>query len=134
MEVNEFGFYRGFDPEDGISPELDALIVSLGRIQKEMDARPAIINQKEVKKLMLTYEFMKRIIKSIEGVEVFFGFNTSFSLSGHVSVVAERLEFLRPEWFMKAYKLVGNVDVYPKTDGTVCLDFSFNNLATIIRE
>lgn len=134
MENNEFGFYPGFDPDDGVSPELDALIVSLGWMHRAVDTLPAILNQEEIQRLRLTYELVKHITKDIEGVEVSYAMHTPYKSSGHVSVVAKRLEFLRPDRFMKVIELVGNMDLYTKTDGTVCLDFSFNKLMTTIHE
>jgi hypothetical protein len=45
-----------------------------------------------------------------------------------VSVTGKDLLFRKTEWFMKEVELASNFEVYPKTDGTVQMNFTFHGL------
>lgn len=64
--------------------------------------------------------------------KVTYALHEPYKSMGVVSVVGSDLLFRNTEWFMKAVELASNFEVYPKTDGTVQMDFTFHGLTRAI--
>ena len=48
---------------------------------------------------------------------------------GYISVVGNDITFMRPDVLATAAAVSSNVDIYPKTNGTVQMDFTFHGIA-----
>ena len=76
---------------------------------------------------MYTYKILKYLTKGTKA-KVTYVLNEPYKSMGCVSVIGKELTFSNPKWFMIAVKLSSNFNVYPKTDGTAQMDFTFHGL------
>lgn len=116
-----------FDENLHVDEEVDAIIRSVLKEAASKESGTFIANPTNVKALLRTYQIMKRLTKGT-GAKVSYELNEPFLSMGSVSVTGKALEFSDSEQFMEAVRLVANFNVYPKTDGTVAMDFTFNGL------
>lgn len=78
-------------------------------------------------KLNATFEAVKRAVSG-DGVKVTCGRNEKFKSVGVVSVVGKNIEIKDPALFSAASEIASNLEVYPKTDGTVVMSLTFHHL------
>lgn len=90
------------------------------------------MNIYKMQQVLYVYKVMKYLAKGQKGVKVDCELYTPYNSMGYVSVVGKKLVFRKPEWFMKAVELSNNFEVYPKTNGTVQMNFTFHGLTTPI--
>lgn len=95
-------------------------------IQKD-EARPAIINVDNVKKVSTVFTIMKKLTEGTSAA-VTYKLCSPFRSSGSVTVVGKKISFRNTKLFLEAVNLAENFDVYTKTDGTIQMDFGFNGL------
>lgn len=55
--------------------------------------------------------------------------NAPFKSMGYISLTGEEITITSPEKFLAAASLASNIDIYPKTDGTVRVDLTFHGIA-----
>lgn len=77
--------------------------------------------------VLCTYKILKYLTKGTKA-KVTYELNKPYKSMGCVSIVGKEIMFDNQEWFVTAVKLASNFDVYPKTDGTVQMDFTFHGL------
>ena len=104
---------------------LDSL-TDLIEVQNE-GSSTAIINPRKVQAVLYTYKVLKYLTKGT-GAKVSYALNEPYKSMGSVSICGKDLTFSNPKWFMVAVKLASNFNVYPKTNGTVQMDFTFHGL------
>lgn len=85
-------------------------------------------NPRKMQDLVVVYKILK-YITSGKRLQITKEINQPFSTMAYVSVVGKDLKFTHPVWFMKAAQIASNVDFFPRTDGTVQIDFTFNGFA-----
>ena len=78
--------------------------------------------------VMYVCHVMKELNKANKSAKVSFELFSPYKSMGIVSVVGRNLEFKNSELFMRAIELASNFEVYPKTDGTVVMNFTFHGL------
>lgn len=100
---------------------LGELVTRIEKEEQEMCIRDC---EKEEMVLQM-YDALKR---SVEKATVSYELNAPFKSMGYVSLVGKSVDVFEPEIFACATKLADNVEMYPKTDGTVQINFSFHGL------
>lgn len=133
MCKKDFEYYDQFMGDMEYEEMLDAIVDSFGKDILEQESKPCIVNPDKVKPLIYTYKLLKSLTKG-KKVKVTYELNTPFLSMGSVSVVGKDLTFTNTETFLKAAKLASNLDVYPKVDGTVQIDFTFHGLTVPLEE
>ena len=124
MSKNEdYGFDTEFMTDEEVEQMLDSIVASVGDAASDDNSRASVVN---------VYKVMKYLAKGQKGVKVDCKLHTPYNSMGYVSVVGKKLAFRKPEWFMKAVELSNNFEVYPKTNGTVQMNFTFHGLTTPI--
>lgn len=131
VNVNELGFDNEFTSPEEVEEMLDSLTELIGEQAENENNRTAIINPDKIKGVLYTYKVLKYLTKGTEA-KVTYKLNEPYRSMGSVNVVGKNLIFSKPEWFMVAVKLASNFNVYPKTDGTVRMDFTFHGLTTTL--
>lgn len=125
-----------FDPElmsDTETEEyIDALVGLIADKLREDVDNATIANPPEWNRMAAVYKTMKYLTKGT-GAKVTYGQNKILTSTGFVTVVSKDLRFSRPDLFIKAARLASNFEVFPKIDGTVQLDFAFNELTVPIK-
>lgn len=123
--MNNLDFEKEFMSDAEVEEMLDSL-TDLIEVQNE-GSSTAIINPRKVQAVLYTYKVLKYLTKGT-GAKVSYALNEPYKSMGSVSICGKDLTFSNPKWFMVAVKLASNFNVYPKTNGTVQMDFTFHGL------
>lgn len=107
--------------------ELDALIECIKEQIDTSETKSSILDAQKLKMIAYTYKVLKYITKGTKA-KVVYKLNKPFQSMGSVSVTGKDIMFKNPKWFVAAVKLASNFNVYPKTDGSVRMDFTFHQL------
>lgn len=101
------------------------------RIAQEVESEEQGIiftNPKKMRDLIAVCKILK-YITSGKCLKITCEANAPYKSMAYVSVVGKDLKFTHPQWFVMASKLASNVDIFPRIDGTVQVDFTFNGFA-----
>lgn len=131
MNEHELGFDTEFMGDAEVEEMLDNLVTTIGDEAAADDSQTAIINPYRIQQVLYTYKVLKYLTKGTKA-KVTYALHEPYKSMGVVSVVGSDLLFRNTEWFMKAVELASNFEVYPKTDGTVQMDFTFHGLTRAI--
>lgn len=131
MNEHELGFDTEFMSDAEVEEMLDNLVTTIGDEAAADDSQTAIINPYRIQQVLYTYKVLKYLTKGTKA-KVFYELHAPYKSMGSVSIVGSDLLFRNTEWFMKAVELASNFEVYPKTDGTVQMDFTFHGLTRAI--
>lgn len=126
-------FENEFTSDEEVSEMLGNLTDLISEQAAQEDCKTAIINPMKVKMVLCAYKLLKYITKGSK-VKVTYELNKPYKSMGSITVVGKELSFSKSEWFVAAAKLASNVNVYPKTNGTVQMDFTFHGLTTTIEQ
>lgn len=133
MSKNEdYGFDTEFMTDEEVEQMLDSIVTSVGDVASDDNSGTSVVNIYKMQQVLYVYKVMKYLAKGQKGVKVDCELYTPYNSMGYVSVVGKKLVFRKPEWFMKAVELSNNFEVYPKTNGTVQMNFTFHGLTTPI--
>lgn len=88
-------------------------------------------NPRKMRDLVVVYKLMK-YITSGKRLKITYEINKPYKTMAFVSIVGKDLKFSHPQWFVMATKIASNVDIFPRVDGTVQIDFTFNGFANRI--
>ena len=125
--VNNLDFEKEFMSDAEVEEMLESLTDLIGEQAENEDNRTSIINPKRVQAVLYTYKVLKYLTKGTNA-KVTYALNEPYKSMGSVSIVGKELTFSNPKWFMIAVRLASNFNVYPKTNGTVQMDFTFHGL------
>lgn len=131
MNEQELGFDTEFMSDAEVEEMLDNLVTTIGDEAAADDSQTAIINPYRIQQVLYTYKVLKYLTKGTKA-KVSYELHAPYKSMGSVSIVGSDLLFRNTEWFMKAVELASNFEVYPKTDGTVQMDFTFHGLTRAI--
>lgn len=124
---NCFEFEKEFMTDKEVEEMLENLLNFVGEQVEEQDNSDAILNVPKAKILMYTYKMLKYLTRG-SGAKVSYELNSPYKSMGSVSVVGKNLSFKNTKWLIAATKLASNFNVYPKTNGTVQMDFTFHGM------
>ena len=125
--VSNLDFEKEFMSDSEVEEMLESLTDLIGEQAENEDNKTSIINPKKVQAVLYTYRVLKYLTKGTNA-KVIYALNEPYKSMGSVSIVGKELTFSNPKWFMVAVKLASNFNVYPKTNGTVQMDFTFHGL------
>lgn len=123
----EFDFNKEFENDADVDAALDTLVTVVAQTSRVEDTRTQIVNPITMQHLLYTYKILKYLTKGT-GTKVTYELHEPYKSMGSVTVCGKNITFAKPEWFMKAVELAANFEVYPKTDGTVEMNFTFHGL------
>lgn len=130
MDNTEFDFDTEFMSDGEI--EQDSIVTTVAEEVSAYDNKTSIINPHKIRQVLYTYEVIKYLVRGNKGVKVSYELHEPYRSMGSVSVVGKDLVFSRSKWFIKAVELADNFEVYPRTDGTVQINFTFHGLTNPI--
>ncbi len=128
MENEELGFDTEFMTDEEVEQAINSLLTAVSEKETSKDNRTSIANPYKIQQLLYTYKVMKYLVKHMKGAKVSYELYEPYISMGSVSVSGKNLTFRKPDWFMRAVELSDNFEVYPKTDGTVQMNFTFHGL------
>lgn len=131
MDNQEFDFESEYASDSEIEEAMDSLVISVANDIAQDESRTSIINPYRMQQLLYTYKVMKYLMKGTS-TNVTYKLHEPYQSIGSVSVTGKCIEFKKVSWFLRAAELASNYEVYPKTDGTVCMTFTFHGITTPI--
>lgn len=120
-------FDTEFMTDEEVEEMLDALALATAEEIEKDESRTSVINPLRMRQMAFTYKALKRMMRGSR-VKVSYKLHEPYQSMGSVSVVGSDIALGNPKWFLKAVEFASNFEVYPKTDGTVCMTFTFHNL------
>lgn len=127
MNEYEFDFNAEFTTDEEVEEMLNNLVAIVGRQVRTDDNKNMAVNQYRVQHVLYTYKMLKYITRGTKA-RVEYKLHEPYKSMGYVSITGANLLFNKSDWFIKAVKLASNFEVYPKTDGTVQMNFTFHGL------
>lgn len=124
-------FDTEFMTDDEVEEMMDALVLAVAEQIAEDESRASILNPDKLKEMQFTYKAMKYMTRGTNA-KVSYKLHEPFQSMGSVSVTGKDIVIRKAKWFSKAVELASNFEAYPKTDGTVCMTFTFHNLTVPI--
>lgn len=125
--MSELDFDTEFTSDSEVEKMLDNIVTTLDNSTGTPDVNASVVNPYRIQHVLYTYKMLKYLAKQTKA-KVSYELYTPYKNMGSVSVVGSNLMFKNTEWFMKAVELSSNFEVYPKTDGTVQMNFTFYGL------
>jgi len=129
--MDEFDFTADFASEEEMNDELDAILLALGDEIEADESRTSVLNPVRMRELLYTYKAVKLLVRG-SSAKVTYKLHQPFQSMGSVSITGKEILMRNPVNFIRAAKFASNVEAYPKTDGTVCMTFTFHNLTVPI--
>lgn len=129
----DFDFNEEFENDADVEEALDNLITEIACAAQIADNKTRIVNPIKMQQLLCTLKILKYITKG-SGVKVTYELYKPFKSMGSVTVCGKNITFTKPEWFAKVVDFVSNFEVYPKTDGTTEMNFTFHGLTVPIED
>ncbi len=127
----------GTSPGTGPSPagltdqELDRFILDIGSQVMAYDSKTAILDPAAVNRLAAALPILRRAVDG-RGTELTYELHKPLKSMGSIKITGTNVLIRDTEAFREAAKLAANFEAYPKTDGTVCLTFTFHGLTVPI--
>lgn len=129
MGNQEFDFESEYASDSEIEEAMDSLVISVANDIAQDESRTSIINPYRMQQILYTYKVMKYLMRGTSA-KVTYKLHEPYQSMGSVSVTGKDIEFKKVSWFLRAAELASNYEVYPKTDGTVCMTFTFHGITT----
>ena len=129
--MDEFDFTADFASEEEMNDELDAILLALGEQIEADESRTSVLNPVRMRELLYTYKAVKLLVRG-SSAKVTYKLHQPFQSMGSVSITGKDILMRNPVNFIRAAKFASNVEAYPKTDGTVCMTFTFHGLTVPI--
>lgn len=127
----KFDYEDEFPLDEESEREFEEALLSFAEDIEADEDRTAFLNIAKQKQIGIAYAGLKHILKGV-GTKVTYKLHEPYKSMGVVSVVGEKPEFVRGDVFSKIARLASNVDIYPRVDGSVQIDFTFHGLTVPI--
>lgn len=111
--------------------KLDDILVAIGEVAKLNDSRTHMLDTGRAKELTDSYKIIKRMLRG-SGAKVTHKMHTPYKSTGCISVIGKDFEFSNTKWFVAVSQVASNIDIYPKVDGSIQIDFTFHGLTNPI--
>lgn len=105
----------------------DGAILGLGELINAEQEGTHVTDFERVREMLAAYRMIKSLSKS-KGVKVAVELNQPYVSMGNISIVGKDVVFYDSEDFIRAARLANNLDIYPKTNGTVRVTLTFHGL------
>ncbi len=116
-----------FESELADFDEMDSMILQLGKMINEDEAKTSMMNPHVLQKIQYVYKALKLLLKD-SGAKVTYKVNEPFKSMGVVSVTAKNIQVNDTARFINIARFASNYEAYPKTDGTIQINFAFHGL------
>lgn len=127
MKETPFGFDKDFDTEEEAMISVNEAMTKITNVISEDEAGTSVTVPEKVKQIETAYKAMRLITKG-KNVDIIYELNAPYTSMGSVSVVGKEIVITNPALFAKVAAMASNFEVYPKTNGTVQMNFTFHNL------
>lgn len=111
----------------------DSFILALGHAISAQDSKPAIVDLHRIAQFQEAYHILEALAAH-SGACLTYELNTPYKSMGSISLRSADLIFDAPAALAKAAGLASVVEVYPRTDDTIEMVFSFHGLTRPISD
>ena len=117
-----------YKAEDNENEEIqDDVIFSIAESVADDESRTSVINANRLQDMKSAISILRPIAK-FSNAKLSYKLHKPFQSMGSISIVGKDIQFMNTQVFYSVAKLASNFEVYPKTDGTVCVTFTFHGL------
>ena len=127
MKETPFDFDKDFDSEEEAMASVDEVMMRIANDVSKDESGTSVVIPERVKQIESAYKTM-RLITEGKNVDITYELNAPYTSMGSVSVTGNEVVITNPALFAKVAEMASNFEVYPKTNGTVQMDFTFHNL------
>lgn len=127
MKETPFNFDKDFDSEEEAMASVDEVMMRIASDVSKDESGTSVVIPERVKQIESAYKTMRLIAKG-KNVDITYELNAPYTSMGSVSVTGKEVVITNPALFAKVAEMASNFEVYPKTNGTVQMDFTFHNL------
>lgn len=127
MKEAPFDFDKEFESEEEAMASVDEVIMEIANDVSKDEAGTSVIIPERVKQVETAYKALRLIAKG-KNVDVTYELNEPYTSMGSVTVVGKEVIITNPVLLAKVASMASNFEVYPKTNGTVQMNFTFHNL------
>lgn len=122
---------QDFDEMDELSQEefdkIDAIIFGLAEEAEKNDEQTSFLNIGAQKLMMASFRKLKEIVSG-NNVKISRVFHEPYKSMGYISIVGNDIAVKDSAMFAAVLKLASNIEIYPKTDGTVQINLTYHGL------
>lgn len=122
---------QDFDEMDELSQEefdkIDAIIFGLAEEAEKNDEQTSFLNIGAQKLMMASFRKLKEIVYG-NNVKISRVFHEPYKSMGYISIVGNDIVVKDSAIFAAVLKLASNIEIYPKTDGTVQINLTYHGL------
>ena len=119
---------KGCISDDRMEELLDALCEQIALDE----SRPSVVNPERYSQMNEAYRILRALTQNVRELHLTYELNKPFQSMGSITLEGKTIWVRGSKWFSKAAKLSNNFEVYPLTNGQVCMSFCFNGLTTPI--
>ena len=116
--------YENDEELDEIFQDID----NLAALIVEDETGTFVPNLRKIKDIESLCQIIKKITKG-NGVKVTYSLHEPFASMGSITVIGKEIKITYPKLFALAIRVSSNFEIYPKTDGTVQMNFTFHDIA-----
>lgn len=123
MKETQLDFDKDFESDEEAMAFVDEVVTEIAN----SEAGTSVTIPERVKRVEVAYKALRLIAKG-KDVYVTYELNAPYTSMGSVSIVGKEVIITNPALFAKVAEMASNFEVYPKTNGTVEMNFTFHNL------
>lgn len=123
MKETQLDFDKDFESDEEAMAFVDEVVTEIAN----SEASTSVTIPERVKRVEVAYKALRLIAKG-KDVDVTYELNAPYTSMGSVSIVGKEVIITNPALFAKVAEMASNFEVYPKTNGTVEMNFTFHNL------
>lgn len=127
MKETPFDFDKGFDSEEEAMASVDEIMMEIANDISGDEAGTSVIIPERAKQIETVYKSLLLIAKG-KNVDVTYEMNAPYTSMGSVSITGREIIITNPVLFAKVAEMASNFEIYPKTNGTVQMNFTFHNI------
>lgn len=127
MKETPFDFDKGFDSEEEAMASVGEIMMEIANDISGDEAGTSVIIPERAKQIETAYKSLLLIAKG-KNVDVTYEMNTPYTSMGSVSITGREIIITNPVLFAKVAEMASNFEIYPKTNGTVQMNFTFHNI------
>lgn len=127
MKETPFDFDKGFDSEEEAMASVDEIMMEIANDISGDEAGTSVIIPERAKQIETAYKSLLLIAKG-KNVDVTYEMNAPYTSMGSVSITGREIIITNPVLFAKVAEMASNFEIYPKTNGTVQMNFTFHNI------
>lgn len=127
MRETPFDLDKDFDSGEELMDSLDKVMMKIASDISKDEADTTMIAMEGVQQVKTAYKAL-RFITNGKDVDVIYELNKPYTSMGSISIIGKEIIITSPKMFARVAEMASNFEVYPKTDGTVQMNFTFHNL------